>query len=236
MSSPPDKQIRVALRALADASIAAQSRRFFKTAEGEYGAGDQFLGIRVPELRRIAREFRDASLREVGGFLRSRWHEERLFAVILLTEQYARGDAARQEAIHRLYCDNLRFINNWDIVDASAPRIVGPHLEKRDRSQLHIWAKSSDLWERRIAIMATFHFIRGNDFADTLTLAEMLLHDPEDLIHKAVGWMLREIGNRDRAVEEAFLERHAAVMPRTMLRYAVEKFPERKRRAWLARR
>ncbi len=236
MATPSAKEIRNAIHAKADPGIAAQFRRFFKTADGEYGAGEQFLGVRVPDLRRIAREFREASLRVIAGFLRSRWHEERLFAVILMVEKHARGDASIREAIHRLYCDNLRFINNWDIVDASAPRIVGPHLEKRDRSQLRIWAKSSNLWERRIAIMATFHFIRRNDFDDTLALAETLLHDPEDLIHKAVGWMLREIGNRDRAVVEAFLERHAGVMPRTMLRYAIEKFPERERRAWLARR
>ncbi len=236
MQSPPAKQIRDAVRSLANAEIAAHSRRFFRTAPGEYGAGDHFLGIRFPELRRIARTFRKASLGVIAGFLKSRWHEERLLAVIMLVEQFERGDDRRREAIYTLYCDHLRFINNWDIVDASAPRIVGPYLEKRDRSRLLAWARSPDLWERRIAIMAAFHFIRLGDFTDTLALAKLLLHDSEDLIHKAVGWMLREVGNRDRAVEEAFLDKRADEMPRTMLRYAIEKFPEAERKAWLSRR
>ena len=235
MNAPTAKEIHANLRSLGDPQIAEHSLRFFKTGKGEYGEGDRFLGIRVPEIRDVARQCRKVKLEVVRSLLGSPWHEARLLATVILVDQYHRGDDARKEAIYSLYCDNLRFINNWDIVDNSAPRLVGPHLETRDRAQLYSWAASSNLWERRIAIMATFHFIRQNDFTDALTLSERLLNDPEDLIHKAVGWMLREIGKKDRGVEEAFLVKHADRMPRTMLRYAIEKFPERERKAWLAK-
>ena len=226
-------QIRVQLRALGNEDIAAHSARFFKTGKGEYGEGDRFLGIRVPVLRQLVRRFRDAPERVVLAVLRSKYHEERLFAVLLLVEQYRRGDVAAKARIYEQYLANRRYVNNWDIVDSSAHLIIGPQLQEGDRSVLLELAASDVLWDRRIAMMATFHYIREHDFVDALRLARLLLEDDEDLIHKAVGWMLREIGNRDRAAEEAFLEAHYRRMPRTMLRYAIEKFPEQRRRAYL---
>lgn len=221
------------MRAMSDAQIAAHSSRFFKTGKGEYGEGDRFLGIRVPKIRGVARRFRSASLQTTERLLASPYHEERLLAVIILVEKFRQGGETEREAIHRLYTLNLHRINGWDIVDISAPAIIGGFLELRDRSPLYEWARSSIMWERRISIMATFHFIRQRDFSDALAITEILLHDNEDLIHKAVGWMLREIGNRDRAVEENYLKIHAGAMPRTMLRYAIEKFSPPLRNAYL---
>jgi 3-methyladenine DNA glycosylase AlkD len=226
-------QMRAELRALGNKDIAAHSAGFFKAGKGEYGEGDRFLGIRVPILRQQVRRFREAPERSVFAMLRSKYHEERLFAVLLLVEQYKRGDAAARARIYDHYLANRRYVNNWDIVDSSAHLIVGPQLQDGDREILFELATSEVLWDRRIAMMATFHFIRQRDFVDALRLAEVLLDDDEDLIHKAVGWMLREIGNRDRAAEEAFIDAHYKRMPRTMLRYAIEKFPERRRRAYL---
>ena len=227
------KQMRAELRALGSDGIAAHSARFFKAGKGEYGDGDRFLGIRVPVLRQQVRRFRDAPERAVFAMLRSEYHEERLFAVLLLVEQYKRGDAATRERIYDHYLANRAYVNNWDIVDSSAHLIVGPQLQEGDRNVLFELAASDVLWDRRIAMMATLHYIRQYDFALALQLAKLLLEDDQDLVHKAVGWMLREIGNRDRAAEEAFLETHYKRMPRTMLRYAIEKFPEQRRRAYL---
>lgn len=233
MAGVTAKQMRAELRALGSDEIAAHSARFFKAGKGEYGDGDRFLGIRVPDLRRQVRRFRDAPERAVLAMLRSEYHEERLFAVLLLVEQYKRGNAATRARIYDQYLANRRYVNNWDIVDSSAHLIVGPQLQEGDRNVLFELAASDVLWDRRIAMMATMHYIRRHDFSDALRLAEMLLEDDQDLVHKAVGWMLREIGNRDRAAEEAFLETHYKRMPRTMLRYAIEKFPEQRRRAYL---
>jgi 3-methyladenine DNA glycosylase AlkD len=219
------------LRDFASEERAAVNRRFFKTGAGQYGEGDQFLGVSVPNLRTVVREFRSLTLDELLPLLHSKWHEERLLAVVILTEQYKRGD---RDAIYALYLANMKFINNWDLVDASAPQIVGAHLFERSRAPLHKLAKSKSLWERRIAIIATQHFIRNGDFDDTLAIATMLLGDKEDLIHKAAGWMLREVGNRDRARLLSFLDEHVTSMPRTMLRYAIEKFPEELRKKYLA--
>ena len=218
------------LRDFASEERAAVSRRFFKTGPGQYGEGDEFLGVRVPDLRTVVREFRSLTPDELLPLLHSKWHEERLLAVVILTEQYKRSD---RNAIYKLYLANTKFINNWDLVDASAPQIVGAHLFERSRAPLRKLAKSKSLWERRIAIIATQHFIRNGDFDDTLAIAEMLLGDGEDLIHKATGWMLREVGNRDRARLLAFLDEHVTSMPRTMLRYAIEKFPEELRKRYL---
>jgi 3-methyladenine DNA glycosylase AlkD len=226
-------RMRAELRALGNEDIAVHSAGFFKAGMGEYGEGDQFLGIRVPILRQQVRRFREAPERSVLAMLKSKYHEERLLAVLLLVEQYKRGDAAARARIYYLYLANRRYVNNWDIVDSSAHLIVGPQLQDGDRRVLFELAASDVLWDRRIAMMATLHYIRQRDFVDALALAELLLEDDEDLIHKAVGWMLREIGNRDRAAEEAFLGAHYTRMPRTMLRYAIEKFPERRRRAYL---
>jgi 3-methyladenine DNA glycosylase AlkD len=222
-----------ALRACASEGHAVAVRRFFKTGPGEYGEGDEFLGVRVPDIRRIARSGRTLPLAGVVSLLRSALHEERLLALLVLVDRYRRGTPEIREEIYRLYLEHTRYINNWDLVDTSAEHITGAHLFARSRRPLHRLARSSCIWERRIAIMSTFYFIKHGDFDETLALAGALLHDPEDLLHKAVGWMLREVGNRDRAAEERFLQQHAAVMPRTMLRYAIEKFPPPLRRAYL---
>ena len=225
--------IRKALRALGNEKIAEHSQRFFKTGKGEYGEGDRFLGIRVPVVRQQVREFRDATVPVLIQLLKSPWHEERLFAVLSLADRYKRGDEVDQRRIYETYLDNIDRVNNWDLVDGSAHLIVGPWLENRSRRRLYQMAKSRHLWTRRVAIMSTYHFIRNGEFDDTLAIAEILLNDKEDLIHKATGWMLREVGNRDRPVEEVFLRMHHRHMPRTMLRYAIEKFPERRRKAYL---
>ena len=184
-------------------------------------------------LRGLVREYRGLPPERAAELLRSPWHEARLFACLLLADAYPRGDAPAREAIYRLYLQNTRYINNWDLVDSSAPHVVGAHLQAGDRTVLEWLARSDSLWERRIAILATQHFIRRGAFGTTLRIAEMLVDDPHDLIHKAVGWMLREVGNRDRAAEEAFLVRHHRTMPRTMLRYAIEKFPPDLRESYL---
>jgi 3-methyladenine DNA glycosylase AlkD len=234
-TAPPTvRSIRARLRALANPQIADGSRRFFKTGVGEYGHGDRFLGIRVPTLRKIARELRAAPMAVALALLRSQLHEERLLALLMLVSRYTRGTPAERQRIYEQYLKHVqKRVNNWDLVDSSAPYIVGAHLEQRDRAKLLELARSTNLWERRVAIIATFWFIRRGSFDDTLAIAERLLDDREDLIHKASGWMLREVGNRDRAAAERFLRRHCRRMPRTMLRYAIEKLPPRTRRAYL---
>jgi 3-methyladenine DNA glycosylase AlkD len=209
----------------ADPEIAQDARRFFKTGPGEYGDGDQFRGIRVPVLRSLARTHQDLTLDQTATLLTSPFHEDRLLALLILVRKYTCSDTQQQVRIFSLFAAHTAYVNNWDLVDTSAPYISGPHFFTRNRKPLYRWAASSSLWERRIAIMSTFHFIRQGDFDDTLNLSARLLHDPEDLIHKAVGWMLREVGNKDRSTECLFLDQYAITMPRTMLRYAVEKFP-----------
>ncbi|MCI0486569.1 MAG: DNA alkylation repair protein [Blastocatellia bacterium] len=227
------KKIREELKRLKSEERARALQRFFKTGPGQYGEGDRFLGIRVPDLRRLVGEFQSVTVAESLELLRSPLHEERLLALLVMVRLYAKGDRARKKEIFEAYLENTRFINNWDLVDASASQIVGDYLSDRSRKPLYALAGSSDLWERRISIIATFHFIRRGEFDDTLKVAEILLSDREDLIHKAVGWMLREVGKRNLAVEEDFLKRHYAAMPRTMLRYAIEKFPETRRQMYL---
>ena len=227
--------IRAHLQPLADPRIAGHAQKFFKTGPGDYGHGDRFLGIRVPVLRKVAREFRAAPLAAPLVLLRSPLHEERLVALFILVEQFARGTPVIRQRIYSKYLANVpKHVNNWDLVDSSAHLIVGAQLEDGDRGVLYELARSPHLWSRRVAIIATFWFIRQGSFEDTLGIAELLLDDREDLIHKATGWMLREVGNRDRAVAERFLRRHCRRMPRTMLRYAIERLPERTRRAYLA--
>jgi 3-methyladenine DNA glycosylase AlkD len=230
---PTAGEIEARLHAMGDPEHARFVAGYFRTGPGEYGEGDRFLGIRIPALRTLARELRGAPPDTAAALLRSEWHEARLLALLLLVDAYARGDEATRGAVYRLYLDSTRFINNWDLVDSSAPGIVGAHLAEGDRGVLERLARSDALWERRIAILATQHFIRRGDFGTTLRIAEMLVDDRHDLIHKAVGWMLREVGNRDRAAEEAFLRRHHRTMPRTMLRYAIEKFPPDLRQAYM---
>ena len=221
------------LRKMGSKEQAAISRRFFKTGPGEYGEGDVFLGIKVPVLRQLAKACQDLPLKEVEKLLISGIHEERLLALLILVRGFDRGDGIIREAIYDLYLKNTSSVNNWDLVDLSAHYIVGPYLSNKSRSPLYRLAKSKSLWERRIAIMSTFHFIKNGKFSETLTIAEILLTDREDLIHKAVGWMLREMGKRDFASEEAFLKSHYHKMPRTMLRYAIEKLPEDLRKRYL---
>ena len=227
------KQIRMRLRSHADKEKARILRGFFKTGPGQYGAGDVFLGVVVPVLRKLVNNFPDAGANEAAVLLRSPIHEERLLALFFLIRAFAKSDAAGQKTIYRLYCANIRSINNWDLVDLSAPHIVGAYLLDKNRTPLYTMAKSSDLWEKRIAILATFAFIRQNDFTDALKISVVLLKDKHDLIHKAVGWMLREIGKRSMHEEEAFLKQHYHGMPRTMLRYAIERFPETRRQGYL---
>jgi 3-methyladenine DNA glycosylase AlkD len=230
MTSPEISKI---LRELADPTIAEHSQRFFKTGEGEYGAGDQFLGIRVPVLRSQAKKFTATSLGEIQDLLASPFHEERLCALFLLVNKFATGDSTEKTSIYTLYLDRTKYINNWDLVDSSADRIVGAYLEDKDKQPIYNLAISLNLWERRIAIISTFHLIRNRNFDDALAISSLLKNDREDLIHKAVGWMLREIGKRNPAVEKTFLKEHYKDMPRTMLRYAIEKFPEPERKQYL---
>jgi 3-methyladenine DNA glycosylase AlkD len=225
--------IQKRLRQFATREKARVLQGFFKTGPGEYGEGDHFLGVVVPNIRRVAKEYQDAPLGEINKILASRYHEERLLALLMLVHQFAKGDEALKKRIYGLYLKSTRYINNWDLVDLSAPNIVGTYLLGRSRKPLYAFARSNDLWKRRIAILSTFTFIRQNDFDDTLGISKILLEDDHDLLHKAVGWMLREIGKRDLRAEEQFLKQHYKKMPRTMLRYAIERFPEGKRRNYL---
>ncbi len=208
-------------------------QRFFKTGPGQYGEGDRFLGVVVPDIRKVVKECRDLPLGEAAKLLRSSWHEERLCALLVLVDRFERGDETDRKKVYSLYVRNTLYINNWDLVDLSAPRIVGPFLDGGSRSLLYRFVRSKNLWKRRIAILATFHYIRKGEFADALALAEMLLSDDHDLVHKAAGWMLREVGKKDVAVLESFLRKYHRRMPRTALRYAIERFPEAKRKKYL---
>lgn len=227
------QQIVKILKQLADPQDSLHLQRYFKTGPGEYGEGDRFYGIRVPVLRKLSKQYRAIILSEIEKLLHSPMHEARLLALLILVEQYQKGGQREKDQIYKYYLANTTYINNWDLVDSSAHKIVGAMLFDKERKPLYKLVKSNNLWERRIAIMATFYFIKQNDFLETLTIAEKLLSDQHDLIHKAVGWMLREVGNRDRVVEETFLKQHYQNMPRTMLRYAVEKFPEKRRKDYL---
>ncbi len=212
---------------------AKHSQRFFKTGKGQYAEGDLFLGIPVPVLRKISREFQHLSHKEIIALLHSSWHEERLLALYVLVFQFQKGSFSNREIIAKLYLHETRYINNWDLVDTSADKILGEfYLDKSIDPLLHL-ARSKNLWERRMAIIATFAFIRKGSYEATITIAEILLTDSHDLIHKATGWMLREVGKRALAVEETYLMKYFREMPRTMLRYAIEKFPEAKRQKYL---
>lgn len=228
-------QIRRRLAAHASPADAAILQTFFKTGPGQYGEGDVFIGVRVPALRAVCVGCREAPLPVVLTLLRSNVHEERALALLLLVEAFERSGPRDRKSIYELYLANTAFINNWDLVDASAAPIVGGHLSDKSRAPLTRLAKSSSLWERRIAIVATHHFIRRGDLTETFRIADLLLDDEHDLIHKAVGWMLREAGKRDEAAERRFLDDRAARMPRTMLRYAIERFPEADRQRYMKR-
>ncbi|HEY4733363.1 MAG TPA: DNA alkylation repair protein [Gemmatimonadaceae bacterium] len=234
VAHPTTAAIKAELHSIADPRRAAVSLGFFKTGPGQYGEGDKFVGLTVPQMRALAKKYRTLDHDSALELLASPWHEERLVALLLLVDGYGRGDTAERQRIHRAYLSNTRWINNWDLVDLSAEHVVGQHLEADDIALLEKLAGSKDLWERRIAIVATFYFIKRDEFRPTLRIATVLMRDSHDLIHKAVGWMLREVGKRDRKTLDAFLKKHYAKMPRTMLRYAIERHPESLRKKYLA--
>jgi len=227
------QEIRNRLEKHSNKEKAVVLQRFFKTGRGEYGEGDIFLGIMVPLLRKLTREFGDVPLSEILLLLKSSIHEERLLALMMLVRAFSTGDETQKMQIFDLYLKNTKFINSWDLVDLTAPNIVGTYLTDKSRRPLYDLAISTYLWNRRIAILATFQFIKQQDFNDTMKLSKILLTDEHDLIHKAVGWMLREIGKRSLSTEERFLKQHYKKMPRTMLRYAIERLPETKRKKYL---
>ena len=218
---------------LADARQATVLSGFFKTGPGQYGEGDVFIGVKVPQTRTVAQAVGTLPLNETLKLLKHKTHEVRLLALLILVDQHARGDEPRRQAIFDAYLAHTRFINNWDLVDLSAPQIVGPHVDPGDPHLLDTLADSPLLWERRIAMLATHYWIRRGEHRPALRLAKRLLTDEHDLMHKAVGWMLREVGKRDLAALESFLGKHCRTMPRTALRYAIERFPIPRRRAFL---
>lgn len=228
------QQIQQELESISDPKRAKNLQWFFKTGKGEYGEGDIFIGLRVPQIRTVAKKYYKIDLFVVQELLDSAFHEIRFLALVVLNHQYKKKIHSREE-VYALYVKNFHRINNWDLVDVSAKNITGAYLfEKEDRLVvLQKWAKSQHLWTRRIAVLSCFHFIPKNQFSEAIEIAEILVQDPHDLMHKAVGWMLREIGKRDQEIEEKFLKKHYQHMPRTMLRYAIEKFEESKRQKYL---
>ncbi len=221
------------LKFLADPKKAQIFQRFFKTGEGQYAQGDVFLGIKVPETRKVAKKYSGIGLVEIKKTLQSKIHENRLAALLILVQKTKKANEKTKKELFDFYLENTKWINNWDLVDLSAEHLVGAYLLDKDKKAIYQLAKSNDLWEKRIAVISTFAFIKKNRFEETFKVAEMLLNDKHDLIHKAVGWMLRETGKRNLKAEEEFLQKHYKKMPRTMLRYAIEKFPETKRQAYL---
>ena len=226
-------ELRIKIKKLGSSEVAKTMQWFFKTGKGEYGEGDVFVGLKVPTQRKLANEFRELSFNDLKVLLSSPIHEERLISLFILVDKFNKGDYIEKEKIFTFYIKNRRSVNNWDLVDLSAPKIVGKHLLNRDKSILIKLSDSKKLWERRIAILSTYEFIRNKKYDTTLKIAKILLNDNHDLIHKAVGWMLREIGKKDLMVEENFLKNNYKKMPRTMLRYAIEKFPDAKRKKYL---
>lgn len=227
------KELQKELKKYSSKEKAKVLQRFFKTGPGEYAEGDVFMGIKVPQIRTVAKKFQDISLKDAINLLKSKIHEERLTSLFMLVSKYSQGSEPEKEKIYKLYLKHTKYINNWDLVDLTAGHIVGAFLINRTKGPLYKLSKSKLLWERRIAILATLYYIKNNKFTDTLRIAKALISDKEDLIHKAVGWMLREVGKRDLSTEERFLAKYYMQMPRTMLRYAIERFPEPKRQAYL---
>ncbi len=209
--------------------------RFFKTGKGEYGEGDLFLGVSVPNQRKTAKKHSNLPLKDLQKLLSSKIHEYRQTALFILINKYKKINDAGKKKIFDFYLKNSKNINNWDLVDCSAYHILGNYLLKKDKLILYKLAESKNLWEKRMAIIATFELIKNGQFQDTLKIAKILLSDSHDLIHKAVGWMLREVGKRNQKKEEQFLKKYYKVMPRTMLRYAIEKFNEKKRKYYLTK-
>ncbi len=227
--------ITKAFNAVSDPHKASELQRFFKTAPGEYGEGDLFYGVKVPETRKIAQKFKDLPYEELEKLIRSKMHEEKMCALVILVNRFSKKSTppVEKEIIFNFYMTYKRQINNWDLVDISAPKIVGPWLSDKNKRLLYELADSKIIWDRRIAVLSTFHFIREYEFKHTLKLATKLLNDSHDLMHKAVGWMLREIGKREQKILEDFLGHNIKAMPRTMVRYAIEKLPESLRKYYL---
>ncbi|MFZ2727188.1 MAG: DNA alkylation repair protein [Methylococcaceae bacterium] len=226
--------IKTELLKLANADKAIINAKFFKTAKGQYGEGDYFIGVTVPVIRSICKQFiKQTQLSDIETLLKDPVHEIRLAGVLMLVYQFEKASKETQKQLYEFYLVNTQSINNWDLVDSSAHFIVGCYLWDKSREELYKLANASCLWQQRIAIIATFYFIKRGQFDDTLKIAELFLNHPHDLIHKAVGWMLREIGKKDQAVLESFLKQHYQIMPRTMLRYAIEKFPDNLRKQYL---
>ena len=229
------QKIKKELSIFADTARAKHAQKFFKTAPGEYGEGDVFIGVRVPQIRTIARKYKNTPISVIEMLIISPIHEERMLALVLMVNQYKKADNQKQKVLYNLYLSHTKYINNWDLVDISAPHIVGAYVfEYKKGAVLKRLTKSNTLWERRIAMIACFYHIRQNAFDEPLMIAESLLYDSHDLMHKAVGWMLREVGKRDEALLEHFLQTHNyALLPRTLLRYAIERLPEQKRKEYL---
>ena len=225
------EKLKKDIQAYASPEKAKILQRFFKTGPGQYGEGDVFLGLKVPEVRSIAKKYSQLSFNDLQELLDSEIHEHRLVALLILIIKYNKTEDKKE--IIDFYLKNTQAVNNWDLVDLSADKLLGAYLFEKDKSLLYKLAKSDDLWEKRIAIISTFYFIKNNDFEDSLKISEILLNDKHDLIHKAVGWMLREVGKKDQEIEEKFLKKYYKTMPRTMLRYAIERFEEKKRKAYL---
>ena len=230
---PEITQLEKELRTYGSKRRRLEKLKFFRTEPGGYGEGDDFLGVMVPPCRKIAKKYQNLSLGEIETVLRSKYHEERLVALLMMVLRFENGTEDCRKKIYKMYLRNTRHINNWDLVDTSAAQIVGGYLEKRAKTPIEKLSQSKNLWEKRIAMVSTFQFIKNGENGHTFKIAKTLLHDEHDLIHKAVGWMLREAGNRNRKEEEAFLKKHYKKMPRTMLRYAIERFPEKRRQAYL---
>ncbi len=225
--------IKNQLHQYASPSRKKANEQFFKTGKGQYSEGDKFRGVSMPDIRKVAKANKDANFSKIQKLLDSPIHEERMCGLVILVYKYKTSNEKRKKQIFNFYIKNRKAINNWDLVDVTTPNIVGDYLFDKDKKLLYKYAKSTSLWERRIAILATFAFIRKNEFKDTLTISKILLKDKEDLIHKAVGWMLREIWKRDNKVVENFLQKNYSQIPRTTLRYSIERMPEKKRKNYL---
>ncbi len=226
------EELKREIKKAAHSERAERSKRFFKTGRGQYGEGDVFAGLTVPQSKDIAKKFRNLSLKEINHLLKSEIHEERLIALLILVDKYQ--NEQRGKEIFDFYINNIEFVNNWDLVDLSADKIVGEWLLNKDKDTVYELSKSNHLWTKRISIVSTFAFIRKNEFEPTLKISEILLKDRHDLIHKAVGWMLREVGKRDEKILEDFLKKHYENIHRTTLRYAIERFDEKKRKSYLS--
>lgn len=227
------KQLQQQLNQLKNPTKAKVLQSFFKTGPGQYGEGDIFLGIPVPQQRHLANQYANLKLTQLAKFFRSPIHEYRLTALLILVNQYQTASQPQKEKIYNFYLNNSKYVNNWDLVDLTAPKIVGAYLLNKSKQPLFKLAQSHNLWQRRIAVVATFEFIKHNQFEPTIKISQLLLNNQHDLIHKAVGWMLREVGKRNQSLLEKFLTNHLKQLPRTTLRYAIEKFPERKRKYYL---